>query len=335
MGSGVSGSGLYVDPTSAPLRFARIAIGRVLVLIADSVLNVPAELSGAVSWTQPWIAAIGLLSLAGVMLWLRVAVRTAGEDQARSVRWLAVGALFALVPGAAGMPGGRLLLPSSLGAAAIFAFLLRDGLGRWRRATHAGRLGRASIAAATFALAMPNLVLAGPLLVGKMVAWKSIADSMRDEVCQPSLDASARVIVVWSDNPPAAVLGRAIRWFYGKGKTASWTVVSLAPGIQRLARPSPTDLILDMLEQPTLGSEWEVLFRSPERSMRVGDVVRQEGGLQIIVQAVQEGRPTQVLLRFPRPIESTDLRFLTARHGHMAVQALPPVGGSATIGAGK
>lgn len=66
--------------------------------------------------------------------------------------------------------------------------------------------------------------------------------------------------------------------------------------------------------------------------MRPGDVIRQDGGLNIVVQAVHQGRPTEVLFQFPRPIEETDFRLLVWRAGHLAPLAAPRIGAGIRLG---
>lgn len=331
-GAGVSGSSLYVDPIREPLHFARVALGRVPALAGNLVLSVPADLWGAVPWTRPWLVTAGVGSLAGLGLWLRSALRNAEANEARQVRWLAVGAFLALVPGAAGMLGERLLLPSTFGAAPVFALLLRDGVRQWRITVGRRRPGRLPIAMAMLAIALPNLVLAGPLFIGKTVLWKVLADNMRAEVCGGDLDTSTHVIVVWSKDPPGAVLGRAIRWFYGKGRTASWTPLSFAPGPAILARTSANELTLSAFGKPLLGSEWDVLFRSTDRPMKVADTVTLQNGLRIVVEAVDDGLPTRVSFHFPSASQSSQFRFLVWQAGRLVPLVLPPIGGQVAVG---
>jgi hypothetical protein len=333
-GAGVAGSASYIDPTRDPLDFARAALGRVPALVGNLVLNIPSELWGGDIRTRPWLAGVGLLAATSVGVWLRSALRSLPPDEARPVRWMAGGALLGLVPGAAAMLGERVLLPSSLGAAAVFAVLLRDGLRRWREARGGGVGRRGLLGVGIALLGVPNLVLAAPLLVGKILLWNSLADRARDEVCRLPLEGPGpiRAVVVWAEEPPLAEFGGGARWFYCRGSLVSWTVLSMAPDAQRLTRTSQTELTLATLGRPLLGSEWEALFRSPDRPMQAGDTVRQQGGLEVSVQAVADGRPTRVLFRFPIRIEGSEFRLLVWRGGRPAALPVPAVGDSVLLG---
>lgn len=333
-GAGVSGSASYIDPTRQPLVFVRAALGRVPALVGNSVFDVPSELWGAGIGARPWLVGVGLLAAMLVGIWLRAALREMPPEEGRSVRWLTAGAVLALVPGAAGMLGERVLLPSSLGAAAVFAVLLRDGLRRWREARGRGGGRRAIVAIGLVLLGLPNVVLAAPLLVGKIVLWKGLGDRAREQVCGVPLEGAGptRAVVVWAEEPPLAEFGGGVRWFYCRGTIASWTVLSMAPDAQRLTRTGPDELTLSMLGRPMLRSEWEDLFRSPDRPMRAGDTVRQRGGLEIAVQAVTDGRPTLVRFRFPGRIEASEFRLLVWRGGRLAALPVPGVGESVLLG---
>jgi hypothetical protein len=226
------------------------------------------------------------------------------------------------------------LMPSSIGAAAVFASLLRDGVRRWREARGGGFRRRAPAAATLAVLALPNLVLAAPLLIGKTILWKVIADKTREQVCQAPLEGPSpiRVVVVWGEDPAAAELGGGVRWCYCLGNVVSWTVLSMSPAAQNLVRTSPTELTLKTLNEPLIGSEWEITFRSRDRPMKVGDTIRQDGGLTVTVAAIRDGRPTEVLFRFPRPIEASEYRLLVWRGGRLTALPLPAVGGSVRLG---
>jgi hypothetical protein len=229
------------------------------------------------------------------------------------------------------MTGERVLLPASVGAAAVFAVLVRDGVRRWRASGGAWR--RLVAGAALFIVAVPNVVLSAPLLVGKTVLWKVLADRARDAVCAVPLDGRgpARALVAWSPDPPLAIFGAATRWFHCRGDMLSFTVMSSSPHPQTLSRTSPTSLILTALEQPLLDGEWEVLFRDRKTPLSRGDSVSQEGGLRVVVDTVSNGRPTRVHFEFARPIEQSEYRLLIGREGRFEPLALP-VGQSIRLG---
>jgi hypothetical protein len=332
-GAGIRGSASYVDPTSNPLAFAAEAIGRVPALAGNLVFNLPSEL-----WTidlrlRPLLVAVGLAAILLVALWLPAAVRRLEDEDARSLRWLGAGALLALIPGAGAMTGERVLLPASVGAAAVFAVLVRDGLQRWGQLKGRAAARRTLIAAGLVVVALPNVVLAAPLMVGKIVLWKALSDRARDKICEVPLDGTgpARALVAWAPDPPLAAFGGAIRWYHCRGNMLSWTVMSMSPYPQTLSRTSPTSLTLTALDRPLLDGEWEVLFRSPKIPLHDGDTLTQDGGLTITVQAVEQGRPRRVMFDFPKPIEESEYRPLIWREGRFEPLVLP-IGQSVRLG---
>jgi hypothetical protein len=329
--AGVTGSGIYFDPTREPAGFATAAAGRVPALLTDLVLGLPAELWGLGAGWPVVLAAAGLVVLVFVLFWLRAALATLEEDEARAVRWLGAGALLALLPGAGAMVGSRLLLLSSVGAAAVFAVLLRDGVRRWRET---GRRGRRALAAVGIVVvAMPNLVLAAPLLLTKQAVWWTLGERARAIVCKAPLDGPRpnHAVVVWADEPALAQYGGGTRWFYCPGTTATWTVLSLSPAAQVLWRPSAASLAIEGTDPLPFDSEWEMLVRSPDAPFAGGERIVQESGLAITVESVERGRPKRVRFDFPQPIEESNFRLLLGRDGRLDRLALA-IGQSMPLG---
>jgi hypothetical protein len=327
-GVGVSGSGAYVDPSHEPLRFAWSALGRVPALIGNAVFGLPAELWSSGPRSRPTLVVAGLLGLGLVAVWLRKALAGLAPGEARAVRWLAVGAVLALIPGAGAMLGERLLLPASLGAAVVFAVLLRDGARRWRTSTGLGR--RAALAVLLAAIALPNLVAAPALLVAKTAFLQKFADRARVGVCREPLDGPGptRAVVLWADNPSIMLFAASTRWFHCPDGMASWTLLSISPHAQRLTRTSAQGLTLTAVDQPLLDSEWEMAVRAAGRSFHAGDAVVQDGGLRITVESVDRGYPQALHLHFPRPIDGSEFRFFVWRKGGLTKVELPQQGAS-------
>jgi hypothetical protein len=361
VGAGVSGSGAYLDPMSDPIAFARAAISRVPVLLGNLVWNVPADLTGVGPRAAAVLAIAGLVAAIFVGLWLRSALRRLPDREAQSIRWLGLGALLSLFPCASAIPGERVVLPASIGAAAVFAALLRDGASRWRQLR--GRFLLRGLAGAALAvLALPNLVLAGPSLVGKLFLWKSLEEGARRTACSVPASSAGPMheLLVWSDYPAFAQFGGGARWFYCPEGMASWTILSLSPHAQTLSRPSPSTLVLDFLREPGLDAQWEVLFRDGDHPLRAGDTFGLQEGLRAVVEKAEQGRPRRVRFElgqrpiwkpwegfhtFPRSgsaepspaspsrLDQSPFRLLLWRGGQLRPVELP-VGQSIAFGAG-
>lgn len=333
VGAGVSGSGAYLDPMGDPLAFVHAAISRVPTLLGNLVWNVPADLAGVGPRAAAVLAIAGLVAAIFVGLWLRSALRRLPDREARSILWLGVGALLSLLPCASAIPGERVVLPASIGAAAVFAALLRDGALRWRQLR--GRfLLRVLAGAAVAVLALPNLVLAGPSLVGKLFLWKSLEEGARQTACSAPVSGATPMheLLVWSDEAAFAQFGGGARWFHCPEGMASWTILSLSPHAQNLSRPSPSALVLDFLREPGLDAQWEVLFRDGDNPLRDGDTFALQGGLRAIVEKVEQGRPRRVRFELGRPLDQSPFRLLIWRGGQLRPVELP-VGRSIAFGA--
>ena len=223
------------------------------------------------------------------------------------------------------MLGERLLLGASLGLAAVLAVLLRDAVRIWQESRGALRTVLAGVILALVAL--PNLVLAAPMLVGKIALWGYIGGQMEEQVCAPGVDADrpTHAVLAWTDEPPTAQFGGAARWFHCPGNLISWTVLSTSQNPQRLERISDRTLILTTVGRPLLEGTWEILFRSPDVRMKIGDTITQAGGLRITVEAVDglQGHPTRVRFDFPGPIEGGAHRLYAWKSRHLRPLPLP------------
>ena len=316
IGAGASGSGVYLDPTVEPLRFAWAAAGRIPALLGNIIWNVPAILWAAGARAQAWLVCLGVLGLIFVAWWLRSALHRLAPEEARAVRWLGAGALVSLIPAAAGLPSEHTLLPASVGAAPVLALLVRDGVRRWRESR--GILRRGWAGAMLAAVALPNVVLAAPLLVGKLLYWRQLANHITNVVCACPVvrSNSTRALLAWSDDP-FALYGWGAAWLSCPGPMLAWMPLSQSPHPQTLTRVSANALLLEYPDQPALDSQTEALFRDPRAAMQVGTTVKVEGGLTVTVEAVERGRPKRVRFEFARPIEDTDFRVLEWQKNHL------------------
>jgi len=212
-------------------------------------------------------------------------------------------------------------VPASIGAAPVLALLVRDGIRLWRKSRGIVRRGLA--AAILAAVALPNLVLAAPLLVGKLLFWKGLADHITQVfcACPVARSTSTRALLAWSDQP-FSFYGWGAGWLSCPGPIAAWIPMSASPHPQTLTRVSPNALLLEYTKQPGLDSEGEVLFRDPKAAMQAGTTVKMEGGLTVTVEAVENGKPKRVLFELSRPLEQTDFRLLAWQKRRLDVLTL-------------
>jgi hypothetical protein len=369
--AGTVGSGGYLDPRAEPAAFLMALPGRLLVMLANLAVGLPGELLTLAPRSGPAVMAVGLACLAGGIVWGRKAwaglapgtadVPDDPTEARRALRWLALGAALALVPAAAGLPGERLLLPASLGAAAVLAALLRDG---WRRYTQlraggpttAGtRAARIALFAGLALVGLPNLVLAPLLAVAKIASLHAMAARTRQIAATADLEDDQRFDAVvlhaedlqvgylplirrfdssataddLRDGLFAAIAGAADPrgpW----GPIRSYRVLSMAATDHVLRRPDPHTLELETPHGTLLDGAWATLFRAPTRLLPAGSVLPL-WGLEVEVLADRGGLPTRVAFHFEKRLDDPELRFLAWQDGAFRRFALPPVGGELVL----
>src|SRR5262249_9176634 len=158
LGYGARGHEQYLDPLAEPGRFLVGAATRLPTLLADQLAGLPADLWAMLPALRPAYLVLGALSLGVIALLLRFVWRRVDPREAVELRWLALGAAGALLPGIAGLPGSRLLLVPGLGGAAVVATLLVH-LGGGAAARGRGLPVRAAVGLARGWLVAVHLVL--------------------------------------------------------------------------------------------------------------------------------------------------------------------------------
>jgi hypothetical protein len=327
LGYGTRGSGIYVSPLDEPGRFLGALVERMPVLllaqaggfVSDLWLVIP---PGAQLVVQG--LAFALLVAAGWLLrplW--------GRDPV--ARFWTLGLFLATVPVTATFPMDRLLVLTGVGAMGLVAQLLSSAL---ESGDAAGPARRRVLQTSAIVLVVVHLVVA-PLVL-------------------PLRALSVRFLNAWSARATEAFPeGEAIR-----GKTL---VVLRAPAdgsvgytlVERAARGVPRPAGLRLLAsglasvqvtrldertlrvRPALGfgsTEGERMVRGLSRPFRVGDEVRL-GNLQVLVTGVNaEGRATEAVFRFDRPLEDPSLLWFSWQGAGLVPYSPPAVAAAHTLG---
>lgn len=128
--AGVHGSGAYIHPLADPVDFvlampARLAFGAGVLLAGTS----------ADTWTlypdqHALLALVGGLAALPLAAWAGSTLRHLEADERRAFGWLTLGAGLALLPQLAGLLGSRSFVVPTVGASALVALLLLDGLSK-------------------------------------------------------------------------------------------------------------------------------------------------------------------------------------------------------------
>lgn len=331
LGYGVHGSALYLDPRGDPAGFAWGLLTRGPVLAGAALGLVPADL---------WIAAPGLgagLAVAGTAGSLAVGALAwrgwAGlqPELRRALGWLVPGAALSLLPGVAAPPGGRLVLWATLGAAALNAALLVQGLEaarkrRWARALGAAPLGLLALGGA----------LATPAQLRGMArsSEELRAAALASELGGDSL-AREQVLVLHTPDVWTALYLLPTRLVQTGGPAPQgFTVLSCAPGAHQLERPQAGTLVLTALEGRMWEQPFERLFLAPDTRSQPGATFTR-GPVHARVLAADAGAPVRVEFTFSTPPEGPGWRVLTWQDGALRQVGLPPVGAVWRLEAGR
>lgn len=309
-GAGARAGATYVDPIAEPLQFLVGAGPRFLGNIGMQAFGLP-DLWLILPSTRGVLIAAGAAGLVLLALaWRRWA--PPGEDR-KAMRWLALGALGAMIPGLATFPATRLLTPASLGLAPLIAVFLQGA----RRDRGAAR-----------ALALVWLV--GAFVLQPLTAWvtlplglRTVASRTMDAVRALHLTGRERVVVVSSSDFAPAVYGTVLCAELGLPPPTSWTVWSMAPLAVSLRRIGEGELELGVEGGRMADSVFEQNFRGEGYPMKVGDRV-ELGGQRLTVLSVDEGHPTSVRIELTRPVQ--DFTFVWWNGDTLERLELPPVG---------
>lgn len=350
-GSGARSSGSYLDPLGEPLTFLAQLPARLLLLTGNLIWAAPIDLALFSPDLERPLMAVGAAALLMLASWLPGALRRMAPDEARAVRWLGLGALGAMVVSASALLGERVLLPSSVGGAAVLAALLRDG---WRLFRQRARTTAAPLVAGVLALllAIVNLPLSAAGMLVKVAALEqiSIGASRIAREAEVGGVGPTRVVVLHMEDlqafylPVVRAIDRGIspqalrEAVAGRDAgtldpsmaddmgIAGWSVLSVAPRAHRLTRTGRDSLELRLLPGGTfLDGMWARTLRNPGLPMRRGHQIETDAFVATVL-ADDGGRPTRIGFKFRRDLDHPSLCFLGWRDGAFRRFAFPPVG---------
>jgi hypothetical protein len=234
---GTHHSGAYLQPGSSD--FFGAAPERWLVLVGGLLAGLPPDfwLFGA----APLLVVGGVLGLLLGALVLRRVTAELDASSARRLLGLLVGALGSLVPLAAGIPGGRLLVLPSLASAAFFGIALRQAAHAWRAGSRR-RGGWLGAWALVFGIGMHPLIRvavpADMLRIGRELP--EVARGVGRQC------AGATALAVGMPDPNLSYLPSLYLSLPPSERPRVFHILSMAPGRHRLSQIGPAHFELEV-----------------------------------------------------------------------------------------
>jgi hypothetical protein len=350
-GYGTAHSGLYANPLRAPLFYLERLASGLPVLLGDITLGIPADwwsfgsplieklvashvLSASAAAKLPSfhvlqiaLGGLGTLLALALLLWLR---RRLEREHARALIWLSAGAVLGLLPVLASFLTTRLVLPASIGAAALFGSACAYAL----RALRSTPLRRAHV---LLGLTLLTAVIA---YVHGYRTWVTSTQSTdlystaararsKWPMAAPLDDehiVGQRVIMVAAGDANDAPYLPFVRAAFHKPLPHGFRLLSGALGEHELRRIDEHTLELQVLE--SFGLEASVvgsLTRSYDDRVLPGERFA-VAGMQVEVLETSAGQPTRMRFTFDVPLEDPSLVWLQSTPRGLTRLTLPPPG---------
>jgi hypothetical protein len=306
----VKGSGVYCDPRHAPLTYAAAVIAHVPILAAVELGGPPPDMFPF----YPVPIKVGSVLVAiGFIVW---ASKVAPKN--RTIGFLALGALVALLPGSATFPSSRLLLIPGFGLLAVVATVCVEATTRAARAFRGVALFSHVLIAPFFFYANVNgMVLFDDLLreYGKGVPVDGSAADKRLVLVNAPDTAFAYYLLVnpMEDglSPPSKMLAMS-----GNRRDLKFT---------RTAERTFTLHEDDGFFRD--GSE--ILFSDPTVKWRAGEVIEQSDTRITVTHVLPDGTPDEAKFELTQPLDR--YVFREWRGKALVPLELPAIGESVTF----
>lgn len=298
LGYGAKQSGGYLDLFGGGVWAIGELGARVLALLANALLGVPADLYLIVREARLPLAllgAIGCLFVGVLTVLAKASIPRALERRALA---LAGGGIVAAGAGALGMVGGRVLVLGGLSAAFVLG-LLFHGLREQLRVPDALRgFARPVAWQGLVVLALVHF-LGGPLVRLATAETLASAGKVQHALGDRTTGVCARhadPYLLHAPDPGLGLYAGALLVFAENAPFDSIQVLSMAPGSQRLTALGARRFRLEPLESAFLEAPFEQLFRAPTLGHATGDSVRIRNASVTIVDTNERREPTAIEL---------------------------------------
>lgn len=318
LGSGVQGSGFYIDPLNAPVRFLAAFPARLLALLVGQ-LALPASDFFPLWIALPWPAqlAAACVGVALLALVVRLAARTLRAS--RAARFFGLGMVLAVFPGTAVLPADRNLLLAGVGGFGLVAQVL-GGLGSAAppAAGAVERWGRRLLLVAHLVVA--PLVLPLTSLSPALVDWFA-----RSTLAPVLSDDSIRNQTLVQVNMTTMVLNAfyvATPGARGDPLPAKVRTLAMTDDPIIVTREDPQTLRIAM-EPGYFVEPTSAVVRVTTDAWRTGDAVVLPGTRITVLGVDERGAPLELRCQFDVPLEDPSLRWVSW-NGRALVPFEPP-----------
>lgn len=353
-------SSVYVSPFTDPLLFLFKAIERVPVYFADMVLGIPTVwwyidspwrqdilslgIFSRSTWEMMpvwryWHFALGLVAIGVFVPLARWAIRAFDADVRRALRWLIVGALFALVPMIASVQNERLTLPAEIGLSALFSAILVAAAQRVYWGVKRNPM-RPPLVTAILLLGASwiHIYHAASRSASETQSIRYVFESTARWIAQADIDdakvAQQQIVLINPVDHTTAVFLPFIRYAFGHPMPRSCWTLSAAPFAHAIKRTAAS-----ALEFTVLGAFWERdiganFYLDARRPLKRGDTFAIEG-LKVEILTVTRGFLHRFRFTFAKPLDDPGYLFLISSKKGLRRLKLPAVGKTIRIRPGQ
>jgi hypothetical protein len=324
-GFGVRASALYVDPVGDPAGYLAALPGRLAVLVDGALVGVPSELTVLDPRAVRVLAALGITAAVALGFLLRRALRVIDDENRRPLRWLLGGAVLAVLPGAASIPGDRVLFLPNVGVAAALSLVLLHAGKRGTGSSLAALPARAGVGvfALLHAVFSPLLFLVGSANLASTSHTAMRAATAADIPARPDL----RVFGIGLSD---ALVGMYLGGSLGlaprpEPRPRMVHLLSMAPHDHRVKRTDERTLEIAIDGGTVFDGPFSMVVRSAGAKLHAGDVVP-FGTSTVRILDDDAGSPTRFAVSFDRPLDDPSIVFGVWEKGGLRTLAPPAVG---------
>jgi hypothetical protein len=303
-GFGITGSGLYLDPVTAPFEFSAALLERWPVMLAAHWFPLPVDVVMFLPQVARNVLTVACVVMTLLLLWLFAPLLRRSAD----ARFWAVSMSLALVPLCAAFPMLRNLFIASIGGAALLALQAQAvGLLSGGEGLEAGRTRRWL----TIALLVVHLPLAAASLAfqaaNQTVFASFFSGGDRTVPDVPEIEQQSLIFVTGHEFPTAYT--PIYRWVESRHAPQRTALLATISSDNRITREDTNTLVIE----PTAGYlsvESDCLERHASVSFTVGETVWMPDFDAEVRSVTDDGRAKAVAFRFREPLSSARYRLM-------------------------